>query len=716
MSLIIKDRVLETCTSPGSGTVTLLGAVTGYQTFNSAVGTTNTCYYGIADQNGNNWEVGIGTFTAPASLARTTILASSNGGGVVNFSTGSQNVFLTYPASKAVTTDTLAYPPAIGSTTPNTGDFTTLTASADSEFTSTGALLISKGTTGEQPVSPVVGMVRYNTTNHQFEGYSGSPPSWSSVGSTDVVNDTTTVTETYPVVVKQTTGNTTTVFTSDPEYTYIPDSGELRANIFASQDHQIGNSGTASNNFTWYQPSTPDGTVRLGQGNAEATTSDLILVESTGVTLYDDTTLDNVEANIVNINDVLNLPTWTNGTRPGAPVAAMTGYNTSIGQAETYNGTVWVASGGLVQQSVKTSGFTAAVGNSYPVDTSGGPVIVLLPASPVAGQQVNVFDYAGTAATNNITIDPNGKKINGLVTPIILLVPRISTTIVYVDSTQGWVSLFGGGESFATQYYQIDLLVVAGGGGGGGLSTQGGGGGGAGGYRAPSPVVLSTEAYSITVGAGGAAGSAGSSGSSSSFSTTSSLVTPYTYTSIGGGGGGAYQGGGGSGGSGGGCGRDGTSGGSGTSGQGNVGGSAPGGSCKSGGGGGGAAQAGYNSGADCTPRSGTGGAGGAGSQWYNGSYYAGGGGGAWESAGVGAPGGIGGGGTGGGSSTPSATAGGIYTGGGGGGGQYVSLAANGGSGIVILRYAGTQRGVGGTVTSSGGYTYHTFTSSGTYTA
>lgn len=58
MALVLKDRVLETCTSPGTGTITLLGAVTGYQAF-STVGNGNTCYYAIADQNGANWEVGI---------------------------------------------------------------------------------------------------------------------------------------------------------------------------------------------------------------------------------------------------------------------------------------------------------------------------------------------------------------------------------------------------------------------------------------------------------------------------------------------------------------------------------------------------------------------------------------------------------------------------------------------------------------------------------
>jgi hypothetical protein len=100
MALVLKDRVLETCTSPGTGTITLLGAVTGYQAF-STVGNGNTCYYAIADQNGANWEVGIGTYSS-GTLARTTVLSSSNAGSLTNFSTGTQNVFLTYPSERSV--------------------------------------------------------------------------------------------------------------------------------------------------------------------------------------------------------------------------------------------------------------------------------------------------------------------------------------------------------------------------------------------------------------------------------------------------------------------------------------------------------------------------------------------------------------------------------------------------------------------------------------
>jgi hypothetical protein len=105
MALVLKDRVLETCNSPGTGTVTLLGASLGYQSFNSAIASGSTTYYTIADLGGANWEVGIGSFTSPNQLVRNTVLSSSNSGSTVNFSTGTQNVFITYPSSQAIYED-----------------------------------------------------------------------------------------------------------------------------------------------------------------------------------------------------------------------------------------------------------------------------------------------------------------------------------------------------------------------------------------------------------------------------------------------------------------------------------------------------------------------------------------------------------------------------------------------------------------------------------
>jgi hypothetical protein len=99
--LVVKDRVQETANAPGTGTVTLLGAALGYESFSSSIGNGNDTYYCIADQGGANWEAGIGAVSA-GTLARTTILASSNGGSIVNFSSGTQTVFCTYPAEIAV--------------------------------------------------------------------------------------------------------------------------------------------------------------------------------------------------------------------------------------------------------------------------------------------------------------------------------------------------------------------------------------------------------------------------------------------------------------------------------------------------------------------------------------------------------------------------------------------------------------------------------------
>jgi hypothetical protein len=104
MALVFKDRVRETTTTTGTGTVTLAGAVTGFDAF-SEVGDGNTTYYAIVHRSANEWEVGTGTYTASGTtLARTTVLASSNSGSATDFSAGTKDVFTTYPAGKAVDT------------------------------------------------------------------------------------------------------------------------------------------------------------------------------------------------------------------------------------------------------------------------------------------------------------------------------------------------------------------------------------------------------------------------------------------------------------------------------------------------------------------------------------------------------------------------------------------------------------------------------------
>jgi hypothetical protein len=104
MALVVNDRVKETSTTTGTGTLTLAGAVTGFETFSSAIGNANTTYYAIVNTTNGEFEVGLGTVAA-GTLARTTVISSSNSDSAVNFAAGTKNVFVTLPASKSVILD-----------------------------------------------------------------------------------------------------------------------------------------------------------------------------------------------------------------------------------------------------------------------------------------------------------------------------------------------------------------------------------------------------------------------------------------------------------------------------------------------------------------------------------------------------------------------------------------------------------------------------------
>jgi len=131
MALVLADRVKETTTTAGTGTVTLLGAATGYQSF-AVIGNANTTYYTIAAQTGTEWEVGIGTYTlSGTTLARTTVLANSAGTQptALTFSAGTKDVFVTYPSSKSVNLDASGNATALGTPAAFVGTNITGTAS-----------------------------------------------------------------------------------------------------------------------------------------------------------------------------------------------------------------------------------------------------------------------------------------------------------------------------------------------------------------------------------------------------------------------------------------------------------------------------------------------------------------------------------------------------------------------------------------------------------
>ena len=208
------------------------------------------------------------------------------------------------------------------------------------------------------------------------------------------------------------------------------------------------------------------------------------------------------------------------------------------------------------QTTVKTANFTAANGEGYFINTTSGAITITLPSSPSAGNIVAIQDYAGNAATNNITIARNSSPINGGTDDLTVSEKNAAAVLVFIDSTQGWkvvstsslsdlteqpsfieatggsitesgnfkIHTFTGPGTFCVSAVgnpsgggsKVSYMVVAGGGGGG--TGCAGGGGGAGGFRegktsdagytaspivAPDGISVTAQGFPITVGGGG---------------------------------------------------------------------------------------------------------------------------------------------------------------------------------------------------------------------
>ena len=122
-----------------------------------------------------------------------------------------------------------------------------VTATLDSTFSSTGALTISKGTTLERPTA-VSGMLRFNTTTTEFEGYNGT--TWSSVGGAGLSNDTSTATNVYPLFANATSGTASTLFTGNTKLLYKPSTGDLTATAHLSSNGMTLNATTVSTTYS----------------------------------------------------------------------------------------------------------------------------------------------------------------------------------------------------------------------------------------------------------------------------------------------------------------------------------------------------------------------------------------------------------------------------------------------------------------------------------
>jgi hypothetical protein len=296
MALIVLDRVRETSNSQGTNDMVLAGAVIGYQGF-SAIGNGNTTYYCIAGQGTNEWEVGIGTYdSGTSSLQRTTVLANSSGTEPtkLDFTSGTKDVFVTYPAERSVDTNT-------AQTLTNksiSGSTNTLSNIGNSSLTNSSVTF-----NGQTVALGSSGTITSNTTNTLTIGtglsggsFNGSAPVTVAIDSTvvtlDGVQTLTNKTLTSPTV------NTATISGGTINNTAVTGSTINSTTIGATT------------------PSTGAFTNFSASGTADFT--------STGA---------------------VKIPVGTQAQRP-SPVAGMLRFNDDTDEFEGYNGTAWSSVGG----------------------------------------------------------------------------------------------------------------------------------------------------------------------------------------------------------------------------------------------------------------------------------------------------------------------------------------------------------------------------------
>ena len=403
MALVLADRVNETTTTAGTGTLTLAGAVSGYQSF-SAIGNANTTYYTIVGQTTGEWEVGLGTYTSSGTtLSRDTVLASSAGGTTkVTLSAGTKFVFCDYPAGKAAYLDAsnnLTLTNALGATYGGTGQ----------TVYAVGDLLYASTTTALSKLADVA------TGSAVISGGVGVAPSYGKIGLTTHVSGTLPVANggtgqtTYTdgqLLIGNTTGNTLTktTLTAGSGITVTNGSGTITIASTAGGG-SVTSVGMTVPTFLSVtgSPVTTSGTLAVslsgtalpvangGTGQTTYTDGQLLIGNSTGNTLAK-TTLT-AGSNV----------TITNGA--GTITIAASG-----GGSSTYT------------ISNKTAAYTVIAGDlATVINCTSGTFTVSLTAAATLGSGFNCWIWNTSATTGDtITIDPSGAEtIDGVATLIL---------------------------------------------------------------------------------------------------------------------------------------------------------------------------------------------------------------------------------------------------------------------------------------------------------
>lgn len=224
-------------------------AVTSVNGYTGTVVLTNTDISGfgtMSTQNANSVAITGGSITGITDLA-----VADGGTGASTASGARTNLGLgtiaTQNANSVAITGGAIDGTTVGATTASTGTFTTLTATSDSAFTSTGAVQLSSGTTAQRPTG-AAGKLRFNTTTSEFEGYNGT--AWASVGGSAISNDTSTATNLYPLFAAATTGTASSVYTSNAQYLFKPSTGELSVKAPVAANGIVVNSDQVTSSYT----------------------------------------------------------------------------------------------------------------------------------------------------------------------------------------------------------------------------------------------------------------------------------------------------------------------------------------------------------------------------------------------------------------------------------------------------------------------------------